>query len=86
MEANTTYEVQYRVKNDSNQWSEYSSVVSIRTYGIALQISPPVFDQATATATSIQLKQGTYSGDISQTSNDGVIFTESYNNGTNDKD
>lgn len=86
MKANTTYEVQYRVKNDSNQWSEYSSAVSIRTYGVALQISPPVFDQTTATATSIQLKPGTYTGDISPTANQGVVFTESYNSGTNDKD
>ncbi|MGM0341685.1 hypothetical protein [Enterococcus sp. AZ007] len=86
MEANTTYEVQYRVKNDSNQWSEYSPAVSIRTNGIALQISPPVFDQETATATSVQLKQGTYTGDISQITNDGFVYTESYNSGTNDTD
>ncbi|MBO0459956.1 hypothetical protein JZO77_24830, partial [Enterococcus hulanensis] len=81
MEANTTYEVQYRVKNDSDQWSEYSPAVSIRTNGVVLQISPPVFDQSTATATSIQLKQGAYTGDISQTANDGIVYTESYSQG-----
>ena len=86
METNTTYEVQYRVKNDSNQWSEYSTPESIRTKGIVLQVSPPIFDQETAKATSIQLSEGAYSGDISQTNNDGIVYTESYNNSETDRD
>lgn len=31
LRANTTYQVQYRVKNDSNEWSAYSTAVNITT-------------------------------------------------------
>lgn len=86
LNSKTKYYVRYRVRNASNIWSGYSTSREFTTKGVPLVILPPVFNQATATATSIQMKQGTYSGDISQTANDGIIFTESYNSGTTNKD
>ncbi|MGL9746421.1 hypothetical protein [Enterococcus sp. DIV0170] len=86
LNSRTKYYVRYRVRNASNVWSGYSTSRELTTKGVPLVISPPVFDQATATATSIQLKPGSYTGDISQTGNQGVVFSESYNSGTNDKD
>lgn len=86
LNSKTKYYVRYRVRNASNVWSGLSTSREFTTKGVPLVISPPVFDQTTATATSIQLKPGTYTGDISPTANQGVVFTESYNSGTNDKD
>ncbi|MBO0460109.1 hypothetical protein JZO77_25620, partial [Enterococcus hulanensis] len=86
LNSRTKYYVRYRVRNASNVWSGYSTSREFTTKGVPLVISPPIFDQATATATSIQLKPGSYTGDISQTGNQGVVFSESYNSGTNDKD
>lgn len=86
LNSKTKYYVRYRVRNASNVWSGYSTSREFTTKGVPLVISPPVFDQTTATATSIQLKPGTYTGDISQTANQGVVFTESYKSGTNDND
>ena len=86
LNSRTKYYVRYRVRNASNVWSGFSTSREFTTKGVPLVISPPVFDQATATATSIQLKPGSYTGDISQTGNQGVVFSESYNSGTNDKD
>ncbi|OJG64581.1 hypothetical protein RV07_GL003957 [Enterococcus malodoratus] len=80
LNAKTRYYLRYRVRNSSNVWSEFSTSREFTTLGVPLDISPPVFDQATATATGIQLKQGTYTGDISQNANDGIVYTESYKN------
>lgn len=86
LKPNTTYYIRYRVQNDSGKWSYFSSdSFTAKTNGVPLSFSPPVFDQSTATANSIQLSQGTYTGDISQTPNDGIVYTESYNsNGVKD--
>lgn len=80
LNAKTRYYLRYRVRNSSNVWSEFSTSREFTTLGVPLDISPPVFDQAIATATGIQLKQGTYTGDISQNANDGIVYTESYKN------
>ncbi|MEO1769226.1 fibronectin type III domain-containing protein [Candidatus Enterococcus ferrettii] len=78
LNTKTTYYVRYRVKNASTRWSEYSGSKAFTTKGIALSVSKPVFNQSTATATSIVMNGGSYSGDISQTPNDGTVFTESW--------
>lgn len=76
----TVYETRYAVKNTSGAWSPWSASVQFTTKGIGLTVNPPVFDQDSATSSTIQMKPGTYTGDISQTGNSGVVYTESYNN------
>lgn len=80
--SKTTYEMQYIVRNASEVWSAWSAIKEFTTKGIGLKVNPPVFDQDSATSSTIQMKPGTYTGDISQAGNNGKVFTESYNTGS----
>ncbi|MDT2659265.1 hypothetical protein P7E02_05260 [Enterococcus hulanensis] len=82
LNSKTKYYVRYRVKNASNIWSSYSTSREFTTKGIPLSISTPTFNQSTATTTTISMNSGTYTGDISQTTNNGIVYTESYNSGS----
>lgn len=81
LKAKTNYRVQYRVKNASGVWSNWGTMANnFRTKGIGLKVNPPVFDQDSATSSTIQMKSGTYTGDVSQSGNTGEVYTQSYDN------
>lgn len=81
LKAKTNYKVKYSVLNASTVWSNEAESDSFTTRGIALTIQRPTFDQASASESSITMNQGSYTGDITPTTNDGRIEVTG-NNGT----
>lgn len=73
LKAKTNYKVKYSVLNASTVWSNEAESDSFTTRGIALTIQRPTFDQASASESSITMNQGSYTGDITPTTNDGRI-------------
>lgn len=72
-----SYVIRYRVKNDSNLWSEWGSSASFVTKGIDLTLDPPILDQGSATTNSINMIGQRYYGDITQTNNQGAVLITS---------
>ncbi|EOH94483.1 WxL domain-containing protein [Enterococcus pallens] len=82
------YHVAYNVTNQggTSNWAFLNGTDNFdegnfSTKGVKPDISPPIFLQTTATPTSIDMKSGTYTGDLGTLVNHGIIQTESYNVG-----
>lgn len=74
LKSNTTYQVRVYVQNDSGVWSvvDQNNTATFTTRAINLSnIAPPEFDSITST--SARLREGRYSGDISQNANTGRL-------------
>lgn len=71
---NTIYYTQYAVRNSSNAWSPWSASRQFTTNAVALSISTPTVNQGRATANTIEMNAGTYSGNVSTAhANNGIV-------------
>lgn len=75
----TQYWIRCSVKNQSGNWSAYPvNGAPFKTKAMGLKVNAPKFDQSTATAESILMTTGGYTGDIWPTNGLGVVGIKPY--------